>query len=195
MSSITNTQLKALSDLNLATNGNGEITAAGLREVVEELIKTSGGMAVYVNSNTTPQNISSGTWTQLEIDGLGTGSISRYPYYITSEPMQDNSLYVSEFKDYSIVHWRSNIEVVTTTPNQGIHIRARGLDPLGAELFSMSMGDNYFKSVGTYEIADHTMIYGHPDIIAADGRFIIEVQSTDGPFTALFQQALVRVAG
>lgn len=189
------TNFKNQIDSLLADNTEGGISAEDLRTVLYNALDGAGGMSVYVNSNTTPQNIDASTWTQLLIDGLGTGSTeANLPYYFNNPLVAGSRMILDEIRDYSIVHFRTNIDVVTSTPSQEIRIHLKVYNSSDVEIYDMNVGDYDFKAVGAYEFTDHTMLYGNPALTAAGNYAQLEAYSDTG-FTALFTQSVIRIAG
>lgn len=196
MASHNSTSLKAQIDSLLADNTEGGISAQDLRTVTTNLLDAAGGMAVYSNSSATPQSILSSTWTKLTNDGLGAETNEDYlPYYITTPMLSNSTMLLDDIKPYSIVHFRSNVNIVTSVNNQEVRLHLKVYNSSNVEIYDMNVGDYYYKTAGSYELSDHTMFYGNPLLIGAGNYAEIEAYSTDGTFTALLTNIVVRIAG
>lgn len=191
---MNSTTLKTNMDSLFADNAEGGITALDLRTITEELIARSGGTASYYNT-ALDQTITPSTWTKLSINKLGAGTDeSALPFYITTPLITDSELDFSIIRENSAVHFRPIVKVVTTAINQVIHLRVRAFSSTDVELTTIHLGDFEFKAAGTYEIAQHTMLYGNPQIIAAGGYGQLEIYSLSG-LDANFESAIIRIAG
>ena len=190
------TNFKNQIDTLLADNTEGGISAADLRTVLYTALDGAGGMATYENSVATKQNVLANTWTKLEIDGLGAGSSeANLPYYITSPLVSNSTLDMSKLNDNSIIHYRTVLDVDTLANSQVIHLNLVAYNSSDVEIYRLSMGDYYFKTIGSYELATHTMFYGNPALLTAGNYAQIEARSADGNFDVLFKSSVLRIAG
>lgn len=146
-------QLKALQDLNLATNSNNAITAAKLREFTVELVKKAGGWFFYQNSSTTKQSISADTETLLTNDGAGDETLSTYkPYYVENALLSSNAIQLSELPLGTIVHGRFSSQITTTSNNTEIKLRSKFKNSAGAVIATYDFANVAFKFQGNHSI-------------------------------------------
>lgn len=146
-------QLKALQDLNLATNSNNAITAAKLREFTTELIKGVGGWVYYQNSSSTKQSLLADTETLLTNDGSGDDTLLTYkPYYVENALLSSNAIQLSELALGSIVHGRFTAQITTTSNNTEIKLRAKFKNSGGTVISTYDFANVAFKSQGDHSI-------------------------------------------
>ena len=146
-------QLKALQDLNLATNSNNAITAAKLREFTTDLIKGIGGWVFYQNSSSTKQSITADTETQLTNNGAGAETLLTYkPYYVESALLSSNAVQLSELALGSIVHGRFSSQITTTSNNTEIKLRAKFKNSGGTVISTYDFANIAFKNQGNHSI-------------------------------------------
>lgn len=146
-------QLKALQDVNLATNDAHEITAAKLREFTTELIKGVGGWVFYQNSSTTKQSLTADTETLLTNNGAGAETLITYkPYYVENALLSSNAIQLSELALGSIVHGRFSSQITTTANNTEIKLRAKFKNSEGAVISTYDFANIAFKDTGDHSI-------------------------------------------
>lgn len=145
--------LKALQDLNLATNSNNEITAAKLREFTTELIKGVGGWVHYQNSSSTKQTILADTETLLTNDGGGDDTLLTYkPYYVENALLSSNAIQLSELATGTIVHGLFNSQITTTANNTEIKLKAKFKNSEGTVISTYDFANIAFKTQGNHSI-------------------------------------------
>ena len=160
---MTNTQLKALQDANLATNDANEITAAKLREVTTELIKTHGGVFYYVNGNTTPQSATANTELQLTHNASGYTVTTYKPYYIANPLIASNAIQLNEIPNGALVNFR--FEGEATMPNATeLSVKIKVKNSSGTVVFNLPFLNLYFKTSGTKACVADNMFFMDTDI-------------------------------
>jgi len=146
-------QLKALQDLNLATNSNNAITAAKLREFTTDLIKGVGGWVHYQNGSVTKQTITANTETQLTNNGAGDETLLTYkPYYVDGALLSSNAIDLTELDLGSIIHGRFSSSITTTSNNTEIKLRAKFKNSSGTVISTYDFDNIAFKVQGNHSI-------------------------------------------
>lgn len=146
-------QLKALQDLNLATNSNNAITAAKLREFTTELIKGVGGWVYYQNGSVTKQTIIANTETLLTNNGAGAETLLTYkPYYVENALLSSNAIQLTELALGSIVHGRFTSQITTTSNNTEIKLSAKFKNSSGTVISTYDFANVAFKTTGNHSI-------------------------------------------
>jgi hypothetical protein len=183
--------LKILQDTNLATNDAHEITAAKLREVTTELIKSTGGWADYSNSSTreiSPDEPSA--WLTLTNDGEGAQTNDDFiPYYLTSL-WSDNKVQLRDIQLGTIITLRFDIKLNITRNNTDVLFRIVFKDSEGTEVYTHLFDYRSFKSTGTLSGVNFYEFYVGESIL--NGTAEIQIQA-DHDISALLNGILISI--
>jgi hypothetical protein len=150
---MNSTALKALQDLNLATNSNKEITAAKVREFTTELIRAKGGWQ-DVDNSAAAQPLTGGQWTVLTNDGLGGFSNDTYkPYWVDSlygiDADNVNAVILTGLEVGTWVELRMQFTAVPGTSNDYIDIRANFRNSSTVSQFTLLFEAKQFKAASS----------------------------------------------
>ena len=186
-----NSTLKTLQDTNLASNASNAITATKLREFTSELVKHSGGFVSYTNANSTPQNISAETFTQLTFDTSGGSNVTSYaPYYIETALIASNAIQIDGIADGSVINGRFLCTVVTGSSNVDVRIEARFKNSGGTTIFTYPFVNQSFKASGSHTISATGLFYLDPTLQGGTIEFYIR---TDATSTALWNSIMLDI--
>jgi hypothetical protein len=177
---MTNTELKALQDSNLATNASNDITAAKLRAVTTEFVKHSGGFVYYENSSTTPQvvDVSEQDTVALTNDGASADTVTAYkPYYATNALFANNAIQLAQIPNGSVVTFRFCLDVIDSDLTTEISIKASLKDSEGVEVISSSFIDSAFRESGEHKLTDTCMFFMDSNI--EGGTVDFSITATD----------------
>lgn len=187
---MTSTQLKALQDANLATNDAKEITAAKLREVTAEMLKSHGGVVYYVNSTTTKQSATGGVELQLTHDASGYTVTTYKPYFVSGDLFSSNVIQLSELENGSVVNFRFEGEVVTPNATE-VKFIAKVKNSSGTVVFELPFLDLYFKSSGTHPCVANNFLFMDTDIEDGTVEFYYE---SDNDSTVLWKNIVINIS-
>lgn len=187
---MTSTQLKALQDTLLNDNNSGDITPEDLRTVITELIKKSGGWGDYNNSSTTPQTITSGQWTPLTNDALGTLTNETFLPYYSNGFFDANEVFLDGLLLGDILTIRFDLTLNILLNNTDVSLRINAKDSNGDSIYTSLFDYRSFKNEGSFTGVSFYELYVGSDIL--NGSIALEVFA-DRDITALWSGALVTI--
>lgn len=158
---MNSTTQKNTMDGLFADNEAGNISAADLRSVVTEIIKTNGGHVFYPNAVATKQSIPADVWTELTLDNSSPEKSDLYkPYYQTQDIITGTGKYdILEIPLGTVINNRFQFEMDTSVNNTEVKFRGRVYDSGDNLLFSFIFNNLGFKTAGSHTIAPHLMIF------------------------------------
>ena len=155
------------SNIDSAVPPFGNATTAGVRAnfaaakaEIEEL-QTQTGYVDYNDSATSsaPISVSANTWTKLTNNKLGANSQSHLPSGITNLwNAVTNQFALSELPLQSMVEFRADIEVTTTSANQVVKSEL-ALAIGDAIAFNLPTNETAFKTAGTHRLLASVPFY------------------------------------
>jgi hypothetical protein len=164
------------SNIDIAIPPFGNATTAGVRanftaakQEIEELQKNVG-YADYNDSATsvTPISVSSNTWTKLTNNKLGANTQIHLPDGITNlwNPVT-NQMVLTEVPVHSMVDFRADIEVTTSSANQPVRVLLE-MAIGDAIQFSLPSNDMTFKSAGSHKVVATIPFYVGSDPVKSN---------------------------
>lgn len=187
---MTNTELKALQDVNLATNDAHEITAAKLREFTTELVKNDGGVSYYVNGNTTPQNALAATELQLTHNAAGYTVNTYRPYYVSSALLSGNAIQLAEIPNGAVVNFRFEGEVVTPNSTE-VKFYVKVKNSSNTLVFTLPFLNLYFKSAGVHQCVASNFFFMDTDIAGGKAEFYYQ---SDNASTVIWENLVIHIS-
>lgn len=142
---MTQSELKALMDANLADNKTKAITAEKLREVVLELVKGTNGYGDYANT-LSAQSLTASTWTQLTNNGLGSDTNTDYLPYQSSGLLTSNEIDLEGLDVGRLVACRFQFTCDPTSTNDFIDFRVNFKNSAGVEQFQLQFHQKEFRT-------------------------------------------------
>ena len=187
----TNIEIAELGAIKMASNGNGSITAADMREVFGSMLDHLGGSIYLVNSSTTPQSATAATPLVLTNDGLGALTvIDKRPHYITpSVFLSSNKIHMDELIDGTLINVRLEMEFVTGA-NTYAKLEAIFKDSTGTEAFRLQFEDLYYKSAGTHKKVSNFQFFMDDNITDGTLEF---AYTSDTNSTALWKSIMADI--
>lgn len=169
------------SNINIAIPPLGSPTTAGVRgnfSAAKTEIEALQGRVGFVDYNdaatgVTPISLSPSTWTKLTNNKAGPNTkIDALPALITNLwNTSTNQLALSEIPVNSMVDFRADLIVTTTTANQVVKFRTN-LAVGNAAAFSLEMSEAQFKTAGAKAMALNGSFYIGSDAIRTNpGEF------------------------
>lgn len=187
---MTSTALKTLQDTLLNDNNSGQITPQDLRTVLTELIEKSGGWADYNNSNTTAQNITAGSWTELTNNGLGAFTNEEFLPYYSDGLFDNNEIDLNGLPLGTVLTIRYELTLNILSNNTDVLFRINAKDSDGNSVYTSLFDYRTLKNTGSLTGVNFYELYVGANIL--NGSIALEVYS-DHNITALWSGAFITI--
>ena len=157
-------------DTLLADNTEGGISAADLRNVLNNVLTAQGGHSIFYNSAAS-QSGTAGVPLRISNDGLGAGTeTSDKPFYMAGDLWESNEVKLGELDNAAVAYIRAVMEIETLANNQEITLYGLAFDKNNTQVGNFDFQNVYYKATGSRTISTLSSVHVNP--ILSDGGYV-----------------------